>query len=139
MEEETLEEQVKEEKYGISYKITAGKKYRVFASNFNGKMFYKIQMTQKNYNGTISKYYKDIKFRKGIEPTDSTGGGMDIIIKKAFESLVPNPKDEYHPISYIIIMDYEIYKRKEEIEQEALNEFRDNLYENENESFDLPF
>lgn len=130
------EEQKKGE---IAYKIMPDTKYRVFVTTHGEKRFYKIQVTQKNYDGIKSKWYKSISFRKGTEPIDTTGNGIDIIIKRAFETLRENPKDPYNPISTIMIMEYENPKREEEVQNEALNEFRDNLYENENETFDLPF
>lgn len=108
----------------INYKIMGGKKYRAYKSlNSNGQIFYKIQVKQKNYDNTTTNFYVDIKFKKGTEPKDITDTGVDIIIKKGFQNLFPNKNDKYNPISSIMITDYELVKREEEVKAEAYNDY----------------
>ena len=119
-----------EEKEPVIYhKILPGKKYRVWKTTFNDMDFYKVQTIQKNYDGTKEIYYIELKFKKNVEIPNET----DIIIKCAYENFGVNKKDKYHPILYYVVTDFEICKRQEQIEKEALNDFQQTLYENENE------
>ena len=120
-------EEEKEQK--IYHKIEAGKKIRVFKSTFQDRSFYKVQVTQKEYDGTASKYYIDLQFKKGVELADPTGKGIDIIINKAYENMRANPSDKYHPIVYLMITDFEIVQNQEQIEAQAYQEYRDTLDE----------
>ena len=60
-----------------------------------------------------------------------------------FENLRPNKNDSYNPITSLFITDYEIVERQEQIQKQALENFRENLNEFENEydisDEDLPF
>jgi len=114
-------EEVKEPK--IYHKIEAGKKYRVWKSTHNDKNYYKIQVSQKNYDGTVDKFYIDLQFKKGVDIPNQS----DIIIKCAYENLRKNINDEYHPIVYLMITDFELIKSDEQVQQEAFDEFRENL------------
>lgn len=126
---------------GIGYKIQAERKYRVFKKEFNGQTYYNIQMQQKNYDDTVSKYYRPITFKKGIELDDPTGQGVDIIIHNGFENLRPNKLDKYNPITAIMVTDFEICEREEEAKAKAFDDFQQNLNDNEMEINDdqLPF
>lgn len=120
----------------IKYKIMAGKKYRVFKSEYNGKVFYKIQMQQKNFDDTISTYYRPIMFKKDVELANET----DIIIKKAFETLRENKNDKYNPISSLFIQDFITINEEEERQNLALENYRNNLIETEtDQNLELPF
>lgn len=114
---------------GIGYKIVAGKRYRVFKKEYNGNVYYNIQIQQKNYDDTISKYYRPVTFKKGIVLDDYTGNGVDIIIHKGFENLRPNKADKYNPITTIMITDFEILDSQEQIEAQAYQDFQSNLDE----------
>lgn len=114
-----------QEEYKVFYKIMGGNKYRIFKTTFNEKDYYKIQVSQKNYDNTVSKFYKQVVFKKGVNIDNET----DIIIKKAFENLRENPNDKYNPISSLMITDFEIVERQEKIEQDAYAEFQENLNE----------
>ena len=57
----------------------------------------------------------------------------DIIIHSAYENMRKNPKDDYNPIYYLVITDFEIVERQEQLEKQAYADFQQNLYENENE------
>ena len=65
----------------------------------------------------------------------------DIIIYTAYQNYRKNPKDSYNWIEYYVITDFEIVESQEQKTANALDEFRDNLYniETENEEFDLGF
>ncbi len=121
-----------EEKKPIIYhKIEAGKKIRVFKSTYQEKTFYKVQVTQTNYDKTQDKFYIGVVFKKGVELNDPDGKGIDIIIKQAVENFRKNPKDEYNPIMYLMITEFEICEREEQQIQQAYDNFRDNLNQNE--------
>ena len=126
-----------EKKNKHPYKIMIGDKIRVFRKDYNGNTYYNVQITQKNYDGTVSKYYRPLTFKKGVEVANET----DIIIKDMFENLRPNKKDSYNPITALMITEFDTVERQEQLEQEALADFRDNLEENEYEidNSDLPF
>ena len=109
----------------IYYKIEAGKKYRIWKSTYNEKDYYKIQVTQKNYDGTKDTFYIGVQFKRGIDLPNET----DIIIKTAYENFRKNPKDQYNWIPYLLITDFETCEREEQVIQQAYDEFRDNLDE----------
>ena len=119
--------QEKEEK--IYHKIEPGNKYRVWKSTFNDRTYYKIQVVQKEYDGTKTQYYVGLQFKKNVELDNQT----DIIIHKAYENFRKNPLDKYNPIVYLMVTDFEICERQEQIESQAYADFQQNLYENENQ------
>lgn len=125
------------EEYRIYRKIEPNRKVRVFKSTFNEKTFYKIQIKQKNYDETEDIWYENVVFKKGVELDDPDGTGIDIKIKKAYENCRKNPKDEYNPIFYLMITEFEIIERDEQKKAKALEKFNDNL--NEVENAELPF
>lgn len=131
--------QVQQENHSVGYKIVADKRYRIFKTQHDDKSFYSIQITQKNYDGTISKYYRPVIFKKGIELHNLT----DIIIHKGYENLRSNKKDPYNPISIILITEFEIIPNKEHEENDAYAEFQRNLNADEVKqnitNVDLPF
>lgn len=126
-----------EENKGIGYKIEAGKQYRLWRKDYNGRTYYNIQISQKNYDGTISKWYRPVTFKQGIELPNET----DIVIKKAIENLRPNAKDPYNPITSLMILEYEESVNQEALEQQAYADFRENLGEADEDDYDpdLPF
>ena len=128
-------EEEKKEFSGIGYKITAGKKYRIWRNDYNGRTYYNIQITQKNYDGTIDKYYRPVEFSKGVD----LANGTDIIIKSGFENLWSNKNDKHNPITTIRITEFEIVENKELMEKQAYADFQQNLYEMKQEDPDLPF
>lgn len=121
------------EEYRIYRKIEPNRKVRVFKSTYNNKTFYKIQIKQKNYDNTEDTWYENVTFKRGIELDDPDGKGTDIIIKKAYENCRKNPKDEYNPIFYLMITEFEIVEREEQKKSAALEKFNNNLEENEQE------
>lgn len=129
----------KEEEYRIYHKIEPNRKVRVFKSVFNEKTFYKIQIKQKNYDNTEDAWYMNVVFKKGVVLDDPDGRGIDIKIKKAYENCRKNPKDEYNPIFYLMITEFELIEREEQRKSAALEKFNDNLAENEAINAELPF
>lgn len=121
----------------IYTKLQAGKKYRVFKSMYQDRTFYKVQVTQNNYDGTKEKVYIGVQFKKNIELKNET----DIIIYTAYQNYRKNPKDSYNWIEYYVITDFEIAESQEQKTANALDEFRDNLYniESEDDEFDVGF
>ena len=126
---------MEQEEYRIYRKIEPGHKYRVFKTTYNDNNYYKIQITQTNYDKTKTKFYQQVTFKRGVELSNET----DIIIKQAYENCRENPKDKYNPVFYLVINDFEIVERQEQIEAKAFDEFRDNLNEIEISDEDLAF
>lgn len=124
-------------------KIEPNRKYRIWRKDFNGKTFYNIIVNQKEYDGTESRYYIPVTFKKGIEVQNQT----DIKIIKGIENLrannnVEDSKKPYSPIFSYMILEFETIEREEQKKNEALEKFYDNLTENEMkevENAELPF
>ena len=127
-----MEEQV--EGY-ISYKIDTKHTYKVYVNSAGGKTFYKVCVKKKNYDGTETKFYKQLKFVQCDPPED----GEIIKINRAFEDLYVNSKDKYNAISVIAIMDYEKVDNDVVAEQQAYEDYRENLNSMEVSDEDLPF
>lgn len=106
--------------YGF-HKLEVGQKIRVFKNVYNDQNYYKFQVTQKNYDKTDTKYYITLQFKKGVELPNET----DIIVHQFVENLRPNKKDEYNPIHYYQINEFEIVERQEQIQKNALNEYNE--------------
>lgn len=117
----------------IYTKLQAGKKYRIFKTVYKDKVFYKVQLTQKNYDGTKFKVYVNVNFKNNVSLKNET----DIIIKTAYQNYRKNPKDDYNWIEYYVITDFEIVESQEQIETQAYEEFRNNLNELESNVEDL--
>lgn len=116
----------KKEEYGY-HKLEVGQKIRVFKNVYNDKTFYRFQITQKNYDGTPSKFYISLQFRKGVEiPNES-----DIIVHQFVENLRENKKDPYNPQHYYQINDFEIVENEERMRANALDDYRETIDENQ--------
>lgn len=124
------------EEYKIYHKVEAGKKIRVFKNTYNDRSYYRVQVKQKNYDDTEDIFYVPLQFKKGVELENCT----DIIIKKGYENMRKNPKDEFNQITYLVITDFEKVEREEQVQAQAIKDFQNNLYENEQEdNSELPF
>ena len=120
----------------IIYKIEANKPYTVVRSDYAGRIFYKIITNQLQFDGTYKAYSKELCFKKDVV----LANGTRIIIKKGIENLRSNPKDRYHPISYIQVLDFEVVSKAQEV-SEAISEFNrssidEDFYENNDTSAD---
>lgn len=118
----------KELKDTIWRKIEVGKKYRIWRKDYNGRTFYNIRISQKQFDETSKYYYVPVTFKKGVEVSNET----DIIIKSGIENIrdipfVPENKKTYYPCLSYIITDFEKVENQKISEAEALSEFRDNL------------
>ena len=120
----------------IYRKVEAGRKVRIFKNTYNDQSYYRIQIKQKNYDDTEDIFYVPVQFKKGIELENQT----DIIIHTAYENCRKNKKDDYNPIYYLVITDFEKVEREEQVQAQAIKDFQNNLYENEQEdNSELPF
>lgn len=117
--------------YGF-HKLEVGQKIRVFKTTWNDQNYYKFQVTQNNYDKTKSKFYINLQFKKGVDLPNET----DIIVKQFVENLRENKNDKYNPIHYYQINDFETCENQEQMVQDAYDEFRENLDENEVEISD---
>lgn len=117
---------MEEKEYGY-HKLEVGQKIRVYKTTFNDKNFYKFQVTQKNYDGTSTKFYIPIQFKKGIEVANET----DIIVHQFVENLRENKAYKYNPIHYYQINGFEEVENQEQTIQNAYDDFRGNLEDNE--------
>ena len=117
-----------EEKNEYGYhKLEVGQKIRVYKTTFNDKNFYKFQVTQVNYDKTKSKFYIPLQFKKGVEVDNES----DIVVHQFVENLRENKADKYNPIHYYQINDFELVESQEKIVQDAYDDFRGNLDDNE--------
>ena len=117
---------MEEKEYGF-HKLEVGQKIRVFKTTWNDKNYYKFQVTQNNYDKTKSKFYINLQFKKGVDiPNES-----DIIVKGFVENLRENKADKYNPIHYYQINNFELVENQEQQIQDAYDDFRENLDENE--------
>lgn len=117
-----------QEEYGY-HKLEVGQKIRVYKSTFNDKNFYKFQVVQNNYDNTKTKFYIPLQFKKGVELDNET----DIVVKQFVENLRENKADKYNPIHYYQINGFEEVENQEKVVQDAYDDFRENLDENEKE------
>ena len=125
-----------EPKESIWHKIVPNHKYRIWRKDFNGKTFYNILVSQKEYDNTESKYYIPVTFKKGVEVANET----DIIIKHAIENLrsnknVEESKKQYYPIFSYMITEFEIVEREEQKQAQAYQKYQETLNENEDLGF----
>lgn len=127
--------QEEEQQSRIYHKIEPDRKYRVWKKTYNDVDYYKIKIQQKNYDESVDTFYQEVRFKKGVSIPNET----DIKIKKAYENCRKNPKDEYNPIFYLLIVDFEQLESQEQKTKNALDEFNDIMDENEITDEMLPF
>ena len=129
-----------EKKSTVFRKIDIGRKYRIWRKDYNGKTFYNIMVEQKQYDDTKKRYYIPVAFKKGVSVANET----DIRVLGLIENLRDNPLVEdkvktYYPVFFYTITDFEECKSDEQIQQEAYDEYRENLNENETVDIDDDF
>lgn len=123
-----------EEEYKIYHKIEPNRKIRVFKNTYNDRNYYKVLVNQKSYGKEEpDKYYIGLQFKRGVELDNET----DIIIKEAYENFRSNPKDQYNPIMYLMVTDFEIQERQEQLENKAFEKYQERLNESENPDIDF--
>lgn len=123
------------EKIKKSHKVNVGDTIKVKRTEINGRMFYSTSVTQKQFDGTKKFYNKRLNFKKGVSVPNNT----KIKIINMLENLFDNPKDPYNPLSILMITDFEIVKNNEQIEKEALEDYREDIFGDEDLSSDLFF
>ena len=89
----------------------------IFASEFNGKRYYKAGLSKKDVNGEYINGYKDVWFKNDVFVHNQT----KINIKKAWLDFYVKDKKT---IDYIFISEFEIVEDKKE-ELEEINEMQD--------------
>lgn len=129
-----------EEKKSRTYKIEVGDKIKVYKKTVNGMTFHNTRVKQKKIDGEIDYFVKQLQFKKGV----NVANGETIQIKRMFENLRKNPKDDFNPISSLMILEFDRIKSGDEEEQSAIDEYKSyvDLLQEENEyldSSDLPF
>ena len=113
----------------LGYKIMAGKEYMVFRTENAGRVYYKIQVSKKNFDGTKEVGYKNIKFKRGIELEDRT-----IIIPKAgFEDFYN--KDKYTTIFTLFITEFDIVQNPVVDTTNAINNYNNQISQEEVDNF----
>lgn len=129
------------------YKIMPGDNIIVYRRESNGNAYYKAMITKTTQDGTKERFYKELRFRKGVDLPNKTM----IKIKTMFEDVRNNPKDTYTPIWCLVILDFEIvdnpyekYDKKDIINNynnaTNVNEEVDNfLQEIEDENIEMPW
>lgn len=110
-----------EKKEYVVHKVNAGYKYTIYRNeNNNGKVFYKMGVSNTLMDGQKEWAYIPVKFKNGVELKDKT----QIKIKQAFENFYYAQSDTKHwnPILSIFIQDFETIDDKIEAYSEALQE-----------------
>ena len=122
----------------IIYKLNTKNFFKIYKSSHGGRDYYKILVTQKDFNNEQKKFYKMVSFKKALTPPQD---GSLIRIKKGIENLFTNSKDPYNVISVIQILDYELKENEEQKIANAYDEYSQNLAEMEENvnNIDVPF
>lgn len=109
-----MEEQNNQEnKSYIIRKVREGFTYMVFRNDRNGKTFYKIGVTQKDFDGQQKTHYVPVMFKQGVEVADRT----KIKINTAIENLYTK--------GYDVIFSYRITDF--ENLSESIQEYEENI------------
>lgn len=124
-----------EEERVIWYKIDTTHSYKIWCQEYGGVKYYKIQIQKKNYDGTKTNFYKQVRFAKCTPPED----GEIIKIKKGFEDVRENKNDKYNPIWEVVILDYELENNDIVREQQAYETYQERLSENDEVNIDEHF
>lgn len=103
-----------------TYKIEVGDTIKVYKKIINGYTFYTVRVPQLNMNGQTQYFNKEIGFKKGVQ----IANGEYITIKSMVENIRKNEKDPFHPISSLVILDFEKKESEDKFEQEAINEYK---------------
>lgn len=115
-----MSNQEEEKKQHRVYKIEIGDKIKVYKKEINGTYIYSTRVMQKKMNGETKFFEKDLTFRKDANVSHEEV----IIIKDMFENARENPRDPYHPIYSLMILDFEKVINEKKEEQDAINEFK---------------
>ena len=108
-----------EETGKVGYKIESGREYMVFRNEYNGNVFYKIQITGKNLDGTVKKAYKIVRFKGDVDIPDKTL----IKINAGFEDFYFG-KDKFNAIYTVVITDFDVINDSHNVAREALESYK---------------
>lgn len=123
MEEEIIEELNQEEpEFVEGYKIKAGNTYLIKRQEYNGNVFYKIPLKQKNNDGTVLDLEKTVMFKDKPDIPD----GSKVLIKKFVENGYYKKQDvrHYNPIFILLIYDWEIVAQSEQTINDAFQDYQ---------------
>lgn len=125
-------EELEQEEFVEGYKIKAGREYIIRRQEYGGRVFYKIFINQKQYDGTLLELFKIVKFKGSPDIPDFTR----ILIKKFVENGYYSTKDtnHYNPQWALTILDWDIVEQSHAEINSALNQ-----YNNSNNDDFLPF
>ena len=124
-----MEEEQKDIKYvGL---LNTDYNYLVTVKENSGKTFYNILLKNTSYDGQKIEVPLRVYFSK-CEPVTN---GTYIRVKKATEYWRKNPNDKFNFIVYVVIFDYEVAGESRKDTQQALNEFNNTTYSED----DLPY
>lgn len=118
--EENQVQQPNNEEEGISYKINTKFSYKVNRSEYEGRVYYTINIFDKTYKGEKIMTDRRIKFRKEVDLAD----GTYIRIKKGFEGFFPHKNNKYIGVPYYFVLDFEISENNRELNDNlAVNDY----------------
>lgn len=115
-----------------TYKIEIGDKIIVYRQDFNSNTYYKTMVQKRNYDGTKTNFYKELRFKKDV----ALQSGTKIIIKDMFEDVRENKADKYNAIWSLFILDFEVVEDEQRTKSQALEEYNNKVQLSDE---DLPF
>lgn len=118
-----MEEERKE--YAIR-KINNKNWYKVYVSGANGKTFYKLLLTQKDYQGNVKNYYQNVTFSRKLTPPND---GEQVRLIGFIENLFGD--DKYNPRYSYTITDFEVKQTQEQKEAQAFDEYHSTMQDND--------
>ena len=112
------------------YKIMPNDEVMIFRNEYGGNVFYKTRITKKHYDDTKSYFYKNVRFKKGIDLEDRT----IIKIIDMFEDVRENKNDKYNAIWELVVTEFEIIPNEVKDKASAIENFN-NREDIDDESF----
>lgn len=126
-----MEEERKE--YAIR-KINNKSWYKVYVSGANGKTFYKLLLSQKDYQGNVKNYYQNVTFSRKLKaPNDGEQVRLIGFIENIFGD------DKYNPRYSYTITDFEVKQTQEQKEAQAFDEYHSTMQDNDMVKIDDSF
>lgn len=116
-------EQEKNDDSYVIHKVQPNYNYMVFRNERNGKVYHKIAIKQKAFDGQETSGYVQVKFKDGIDLPDRT----KIKIKKAIENFYIK---NFNPVFFYNIIEFENV-------DEAINNYADSI--NSADELEPPF
>lgn len=126
------------EHVGILYKVNELSTYKIITTEWNGRKFYNIALTQKLADNSVAEFRRQLKFIKCDPPEN----GDTIRIISGFESDYQSPKNKFEWIPVIIVDNYEKVESQKEVQEAAIAEYQSKVNANdiaEDIGNELPF